>query len=304
MKRTESALTRRGFLTAAVGAALAGVAGMGFSGRGRVEPAAREPAARKARVVLIRNREVLDRRRPDPALLSAMLDEAVAALLGESEPAAAWRRLIGPDDVVGIKSNEWRFLPTPRVLEEILLQRVVGAGVARKHVGVDDRGVLRNPVFRESTALINVRPLRTHHWAGVGSCLKNYIMFSPNPPDWHGDNCAHLGGLWDLPLVRGKTRLNILVMLTPLFHGKGPHHFQSRYTWEYKGLVLGTDPVAVDATGERILRAKRREFFGKEEPFSVSPKHIPIAESRYRLGVADPARIEVEKIGWMEGVLI
>ena len=44
-------------------------------------------------------------------------------------------------------------------------------------------------------------------------------------------------------------RLNILVMLTPQFHGVGPHSFSSRFTWPYGGLLVGTDPVAVDATG-------------------------------------------------------
>ena len=46
-------------------------------------------------------------------------------------------------------------------------------------VGVDDRGVRTNPVFARATALINVRPLRTHAWSGLGTCLKNYIMFVP-----------------------------------------------------------------------------------------------------------------------------
>ena len=102
-----------------------------------------------------------------------MLDEAVMALLGEAKPEAAWSRLVLPSDTVGIKSNEWRFLPTPPALEEAILQRVVGAGVAEERIGIDDRGVLDNPVFQKATALINVRPLRTHHWSGVGGCIKN-----------------------------------------------------------------------------------------------------------------------------------
>jgi hypothetical protein len=107
-----------------------------------------------------------------------------------------------------------------------------------------------------------------------------------------------------MPEIKSKTRLNILVMLTPLFHGKGPHHYQAGYTWEYNGMLLGTDPVAVDATGVRILKAKRREHFGKDEPFSVPVKHIQVAQDKFGLGVADPARIEVVKLGWKEGALI
>jgi hypothetical protein len=303
MKRKQNGITRRDFLHSAAGLTVAAAAGgTGFL---RTAYGAQAAPERRARVVQIRDRDaVKEDRNLDPAILSRMLDEAVTALLGETEAPAAWKRLISPTDVVGIKSNVWRFLPTPHELEATIRGRVIAAGVDPASVDSDDRGVLKNPVFRRATALINVRPLRTHHWAGVGSCLKNYIMFSPDPPSWHGDACANLGGLWDLPAVKGKTRLNILVMFTPLFHGKGPHHFQARYTWQYKGLLVGTDPVAVDATGVRILEAKRREFFGEAEPFAVSPRHIRVAAEKYDLGVADPARIEVEKIGWEDGALI
>ncbi len=40
-------------------------------------------------------------------------------------------------------------------------------------MAVDDRGVLQNPVFNRSTALINVRPMRAHHWSGLGTLIKN-----------------------------------------------------------------------------------------------------------------------------------
>jgi hypothetical protein len=205
---------------------------------------------------------------------------------------------------VGIKSNVWQFLPTPKDLEAAIQKRLRWLGVTEDRMSVDDRGVRSNPVFEKATALVNVRPLRTHHWAGVGTCIKNYIMFSAIPFSWHVDSCANLGGLWELPEVRGKTRLNILVMLTPLFHGKGPHHFHAKYTWPYSGLIVGTDPVAVDATGVLIIDAKRKEYFGKDEPLGVPPKHIRVAETKYHLGVSDPNRIDVKKIGWMDGVLI
>jgi hypothetical protein len=146
--------------------------------------------------------------------------------------------------------------------------------------------------------------MRTHHWSGVGSLIKNYIMFVEEPWTWHGDSCADLAGIWDLPIVKGKTRLNVLVMLTPLFHSKGPHAFKKEYTWPYGGLLVGTDPVAVDATGLRILEAKREEFFGSRRPFATSPKHIRVAAEKFRLGVADPAGIDLLRLGWKEGALI
>jgi hypothetical protein len=227
-----------------------------------------------------------------------MLDDGIRELLGEKDPVAAWKKLFKPDDIVGIKTNVWRFLRTPVVLEEAIVRRLNGAGIDTGSIGIGDRDVLEDPLFRKATALVNVRPLRTHHWSGVGSLIKNYIMFSPNPSSYHGDSCADLAALWDLPAVKGKTRLNILVMLTPLFHGKGPHHFQKKYTWEYKGMLLGTDPVAVDAVGVRILEAQRRRFFGEEQPFTTPAKHVWIAQEKFKLGVADPAAIDLVTIGW------
>ena len=104
----------------------------------------------------------------------------------------------------------------------------------------------------KGTALVNVRPLRTHHWAGVGTCLKNYIQFVPDRPAYHPDGCAALGQIWTLPIVKGKTRLNVLSALTPQFYGRGANFFDRRYVWPYKALIVGTDPVAVDAVGAGV----------------------------------------------------
>jgi hypothetical protein len=304
MSEKPKGITRRSFLRGAAGAGLAGALGQ-WPARGEEKTGDEAKAPAGARVVLVRDEKVVDGSgRADGAVLGRMLDEAVVALLDKPDAAGAWKSLVGPSDVVGIKSNVWRFLRTPAELEEGLAERLVAAGVKPENISADDRGVLRNPVFRRATALINVRPMRTHHWSGVGSLLKNYIMFTETPADWHGDSCADLAGLWELPPVRGKTRLNILLMLTPLFHSKGPHDYSPRYVWPYKGLIVSTDPVAADATGLRILEARRREFFGKDQPFEVPPKHIAVAETKFGLGVADPARIELVKLGWSEGALI
>jgi hypothetical protein len=298
-------ISRREFIGGMAGVTLAGPLGVLA---GACEPRGSEPPTssdKKSRVVLVRDEAVLDEHgRLDGVVLQRMFEEAIAALVGKPDHLAAWKDLIRPSDTVGIKSNVWSFLRTPPALEQTIKRHLIDAGIAAERIGIDDRGVLGNQLFRQSTALINVRPMRTHHWAGVGSLIKNYIMFSPTPPDWHGDSCANLAGLWELPIVKDKTRLNVLVMLTPLFQSKGPHDFSRKYTWPYKGLLVGTDPVATDATGLRILQAKRLGYFGEERPFEVPPKHIKVAEQKFGLGVADPSRIEVVKLGWPDGVLI
>lgn len=258
----------------------------------------------KSRVVLIRRTEVLDEDgNPVDGVLHEMLNEAMGALF-ERPADEAWQEIIRPEDVVGIKSNEWGHLPTPPGLEEAIRQEVLEVGVKPGDVAVDDRGVLRSPVFDRATALINVRPMRTHHWSGLGTCLKNVIMFVPRPQEYHGDACASLGALWQLPEVAGKVRLNILVMLTPQFHGIGPHSFSKNFVWPYHGLIVGVDPVAVDATGAKIIQARRNLYFGEERPISPRPHHIVYADTRYGLGNSEPDRIELIRLGTSEGALI
>jgi hypothetical protein len=259
----------------------------------------------KSRVVLIRDERVMDGSGElRPGNLADMMDQAMITLFNTSNAAMAWQQLFNPVDVVGIKSNVWTRLPTPRELENILQERLVAAGVKEQNISVDDRGVRRNPIFKNSSALINVRPMRTHHWSGLGTLLKNYIMFVSQPWLYHGNACEKLGAIWQKSHVKDKTRLNILVMMTPLFHGIGPHHYSKSYIWPYCGLIVSTDPVAADAIGADIIQAKRNEYFAKERPISPRPLHIEAADTRYGLGNSHPARIELIKLGWKEGLLI
>lgn len=297
--------TRRDFLKTAAAAPLAGAVLPRLAGDPAPPAVTPAAAADKVRVVLVRDPAPLGPGGAPPAeIVQRMLDDGVKALLGETDIGKAWKALIRPDDVVGIKTNAWRYIPTTVEVEQAIKRRVMDAGVAEADIGIDDRGVLRHPVFQRATALVNARPMRTHHWSGVGSLIKNYIMFTPQPSAWHGDTCADLAAIWDLPAVKGKTRLNVLVMFTPLFHSVGPHNYAKDYVWEYKGLIVSRDPVAADAVGLRIIEAKRRAHFGDDRPLPMTPHHIALAETRHHLGVADPARIELVKLGWAEGILV
>jgi hypothetical protein len=288
---------RRAFLKVAAGTLLA-------AALGGITPLDLKAQAR-SKVVLVRNKDVLGPDgKIDRKILGSMLDDAVKVLTAEADSLKAWNSLIKPSDVLGIKTNQWRHLPTPPELEEVVRSRALGSGVAETRIAIDDRGIRDNPVFINSTALINMRPLRTHHWAGVGTCLKNYIMFVPTPSGYHPDGCSELGKIWTLPGVKAKTRLNVLVALTPQFYGRGANFFDRRYVWPYKGLIVGIDPVAVDATGAELLRLKRIAFFGEDKALDVAPVHIQMAEEKYNLGVADLKRIEIIKIGLKEEILL
>ena len=299
MKESKRVITRRDFLRTSSYMAMGSLIALPLMGR------AADTKTDKSRVVLIRDESVMDGSGAlRPGNLADMMDQAMITLFNTANAAMAWQQLFNPLDVVGIKSNAWARLPTPRELEDILQERLVAVGVKEQNVSVDDRGVRQNPVFRNSTALINVRPMRTHHWSGLGTLLKNYIMFVSQPWIYHGNACEKLGAIWQKSHVKNKTRLNILVMMTPLFHGVGPHHYSKSYIWPYCGLIVSTDPVAADAVGADIIQAKRNEYFGKERPISPRPLHIEAADTRFGLGNSRPARIELIKRGWEAGVLI
>ncbi|MBC8458051.1 MAG: hypothetical protein H8D67_08665 [Deltaproteobacteria bacterium] len=299
MGEEKKVITRRDFIRAGSCVAMGSLMGLSLLGNSPVRKSG------KSRVVLIRDEKILDSHgSPRPSILEEMLDQAVTAFTGQVDPVSAWKKLVKPSDIVGIKSNVWHYLRTPRALEEAIGKRMVDAGVKQENMAADDRGVLWNPIFQQSTALINVRPMRTHYWSGLGTLLKNYIMFVPQPSNYHGNACERLGSIWRLPHVKGKTRLNILVMLTPLFHGLGPHHFSRKYIWPYCGLIVSTDPVAAADTGAQLIQAKRAAFFRRERPISPHPLHIAAADTRFGLGNSRPDRIQLIKLGWEKDILI
>jgi len=295
--KTKGTITRRDFLKETTGLLLVST--------GLTAAPRSAKAQAKTKVVVIRNTGVVG---PNSQIkrdvLQAMLDEAVCLVTSKKEILPAWQSMFTKADIVGIKTNAWRYLPTPEELDGAIRQKLLDAGIPAGNISIDDRGVLDNPVFNKATALVNVRPVRTHHWSGMGSCLKNYIMFVKQPSAYHDEGCSDLGKIWTYPIVKGKTRLNILCALTPQFFGRGANFFDRRYVWPYKGLIVGTDPVAVDAVGAELLRRKRIAHFGEDRALDVQPVHISVADKKYRLGVSDLSRIEIVKVGWQEDVLL
>jgi hypothetical protein len=290
-------MTRRDFIWGTAATVLGASAAFGQTAAG--------PVGERARVILIRHPDALDANSAfNEAVIQQMLDEAVMRLLDAADPVEAFKGLVKPSDVVGIKTNVWSFLPTPAPVERALKRRVLDAGVAEANVGLDDHTVRTNPLFLRATALINARPVRTHYLAGMSGCIKNYIMFAESQEAHHPDSCASLGSNFLLPQVKGKTRLNVLCALTPQFHGRGPHNFSRRYVWNYKGLIVGRDPVAVDSVGLRLIMAKRRIELGPDQEIPPVPKHIQLADTRYGIGTSDPAKIELVKLGWLDDILI
>jgi hypothetical protein len=93
-------ITRRDFLRGTVYTALATSAGL---------PVGKEvKAEEKVKVVLVRHEKAIDQQgRINREIVQQMLDLGVSHLLEAENPAQAWKKLIKPTDIVGIKSNAW-----------------------------------------------------------------------------------------------------------------------------------------------------------------------------------------------------
>ena len=340
-KKTErSHLTRRQFLRTGaqglIGAVVGGVAASqaGCQPRKPAAPAPAEmkpPVAGRARVILIRDERMLSmstRERRD--VVQGSLNTALMHLTGTDTPVKAWGKYAKRGERIAIKSNLMMRPVHPELLNAIHAG-LTGAGVADADVAAWDRNsagfgraefesLPRHPGFGEdsvsklitdwATGLINVTGLKAHWLAGIGCALKNWAgaVTSINVQDdnvayaFHGDSCADIGILNAIPAIRDRCRLIVIDALQPLFSG-GPQ-VDPTYLWDYNGLIVGTDPVAVDAICARIIQAKRDQHKGYAWPISPPAKHIEIADTKYGLGVSDPKRIDLVKLGWAEGVLV
>lgn len=299
--KKKKAITRRQFISDTSMAAIGSTLFLGAPASIFSKP----KEGKTSTVVLIRNKDLLDANgTPRSSVVLEMLDKAVTTITGKKDPVEGWKRFIKPDDIVGIKTNVWTPIGTTGQVEQALKKRVMDVGVSEADISISDRRVLRDPIFKKATALINARPMRTHHWSGVGSLIKNYVMFVPDPYNYHADACADLAKIWHMPLVKDKTRLNVLVMFTPQFHNVGPHGFSPRHVWKYYGMLVGFDPVAIDSVGVQIIQAQRKVYFGEDRPLNPQPKHIFLADTRHHIGTADPKKINLVKIGYDKDILI
>jgi hypothetical protein len=262
---------------------------------------AAEAATAKATVVLIRDEAAVGAgNKPDPKVVETMLDKAVCRLAGKNDPAEAWKTYIRPDDTVGIKITLY-MISTSKEVALAVRAGAKKAGVPDEKILVGDRG--QSPGKKKPvTALINAPSLKAHHMSGIGCVIKNYIVYHPKPASLHPNSCSELGAAWQVPAIKGKTRLIVVDGLRPMFD-KGPQ-VTPKYLWPYRGIIVGTDPVAVDAVCLRIIQAKRDAYKGEPWPVSPPPKSVAIADTKYHLGTSDPAKIHLVKLGWERDALI
>ncbi len=89
-----------------------------------------------------------------------------------------------------------------------------------------------------------------------------------------------------LPPIKYKTCLYIIDSLIGQYN-LGPQG-DPNYQWKYNGLIMGTDPVAVDTIGLDVINKKRQE--NNLHPLKI--KHLKWAEEE-GLGTHNRRAIEV-----------
>ncbi len=143
------------------------------------------------------------------------------------------------------------------------------------------------------TAMINVPVIKPHTLAGITSSLKNHYGTIDNPSSFHLSACTDPGipEINAIPGIRKKERLVICNALLAIY--RGGIDWKPSNTWGYGGIILGTDPVAVDRICLEILNEKRlQEGMHKIDNRS---RHIRLSE-QLGIGVADLDRIDLVKI--------
>jgi len=293
MSERRRVVTRRDFVRGTAGAAV----GASLFGLGTRDVLGREP--RSASVALVRDLRVLnDSHEVNAAVLREMISNTVMRVTGAASARDGWRTLVKPGDVVGLVPTS-HLNPTHDEIVASVRAALQDAGVSADRIRIAQGG----PEKAEAcSALISLPALKAHWLTGIGTVLKNYITFSGHPSNYHDENNDRLGEIWLFPHVKGKTRLVLVDALRPLCD-KGPQP-DPRYMWDYKGLIAGTDPVAVEAVSLKILTAKREALRGEPWPLSPPPLCVAMADRRYGLGTCHLEEITIDRVGWAEAALV
>ena len=287
-----NALTRRDFVRGTVGAAVTA----SLLGEALEMKAASQV---KSWVAVVRNQAALNAaNQVNEMVLRQMLTDVLRAVTGKADPASAWRTLVGKDDIVGLVHTDHLNRTHPELVD-LVKTTLKESGHAEENIWM----VQGSPEkVGQCNALISLPALKAHWLTGIGTVFKNYITFTGSPSSYHDGNNAKLGEIWNTPHVKGKTRLVLVDALRPLCD-KGPQP-DPRYMWQYRGLIAGTDPVAVETVCLKVLMQKRQALRGEPWPLSPPPMVVEMADKRYGLGTSNLEEIGINRIGWMEDALV
>lgn len=303
-------MRRAGCLAAS---ALTGAARTGLA-LGQVKAADPAPTSRPraSTVVQVRADDIVRDNVIRMDVIGEMLAGVLCRLTDRERPADAWRAILRPDDVVGIKFNGTgaRELATTPQLARVLVRSLVAAGwEPRRLVLIEVSDVLREQlgttapvvgwsaqshdfgsgkdcfarVLDQVTAIINVPFLKTHNIAGMTGCLKNLShALVRSPSRYHANHCSpFIADIVAAAPIRSKLRLHLVNALRAVFD-KGPTA-STETMWPAGALIGSFDPVAADTVGLEMLNVQRSAH--GLPPIDDAERPVPYLRDAQRRGL-------------------
>lgn len=140
-------LNRRQFLTrlatqvGGIGGALSTLPAFAQLSSGQLQPDATTEAVPLTPVVEAIGKKVWENDQLNEDAVSELIDQAMMQLTGRSSAKEAWRDIVLPDDIVGIKINPLAGpeLSTHSIIVDKIVEGLYGAGVLRKQIIIWDR---------------------------------------------------------------------------------------------------------------------------------------------------------------------
>jgi len=270
--------------------------------------------------------------------LESILDNGMLSFYNVDKVEDAWKKVAKSGEVIGLKVNCLSGLGSTNVeLVEIICEKLQQVGIKKNDIVIWDRqnsdledgkfrikyddnnikcigndilgfenrfeifGISASLVCQTLTrvcdGVINLPVLRDHGIAGVTIAMKNMFGAIHNPNKFHlnvGD--PYIPDVYSYPSINNKVRLTICDATTAQYEG-GPS-FMPHWRWNFGGLIIGTDPVALDYTGWQIIEKERKNRGLKSlKEVGREPTYIATAaDSKHKLGINDPENIEVIKV--------
>ena len=277
------------------------------------EPGLRIPLGVKAsRVVLARSPRAVAGPTVHRLLWTEMLQSVMTTLTGQPTIAQAWRVILKPDDVIGLKFNRsgQTVIGTTSTTAEVLIQSIIDAGWPAERIvcieapaGVEARmgtmparqGYQAKAVDFDSgidelasvvdqvTVLIDVPYLKTHNIAGMTCSLKKLSHgLVKHPARYHRNGCSpYIADIVARTPIRNKLKLCLVDALRVVYDG-GPE--AAADTLEDSGVLIASfDPVAVDLVGLMLLNETRSRR--GLEPIAHSAEEVGYLAQAHRLGL-------------------
>jgi Domain of unknown function (DUF362) len=139
------------------------------------------------------------------------------------------------------------------------------------------RSYVARLLSKQVNKVVNLPVLKHHDAAGVTIALKNLSHgFVNNVERSHATATLNATGTFipavvNLPVFRQKVGLHIVDGVRSLYSG-GPGA-RPQYMWEHKTLYFGTDPVALDKVGWKVVDEKRTALGLEPVAFSRADQH-------------------------------